>query len=57
MYAPMFWRGTLVGQLVQASQARNTYEEADLEILLSFAELAAALYMAHGGPAFLASVA
>jgi len=57
MYAPMFWRGTLVGQLVQASQARHTYGEADLEILLAFAELSAALYMAHGGPAFLAGVA
>jgi GAF domain-containing protein len=56
LYAPLWWRGELFGQLVLASQARNTYEETDLEILLAFANLAASLWMAHGGPAFLAGL-
>jgi hypothetical protein len=53
MYAPMLWRGELVGQLVLASQARETYAEADLEILVAFAEAATALWIAHDGPAWL----
>ncbi len=57
LYGPMFWRGRMLGQLVTASQARHTYGPADLEILVSFAHVAAAVYMAHGGPEFLRSIA
>ena len=57
LYGPMFWRGRMLGQLVTASQARNTYGPADLEILVCFAHFAAAVYMAHGGPEFLRSIA
>ena len=38
-------------------QARNTYGPADLEILVCFAHVAAAVYVAHGGPEFLRSIA
>lgn len=57
LYGPMFWRGHMLGQLVTASQARHTYSPADLEVLACFAHVAAALYVAHGGPEFLRSIA
>jgi GAF domain-containing protein len=57
LYGPMFWRGRMLGQLVTASQARNTYGPADLEILVCFAHVAAAVFVAHGGPQFLRSIA
>jgi hypothetical protein len=57
LYAPMTWKGELLGQIVCASQARNTYEVADLDVLLAFAEAGTALWVAHGGPAFLAGIA
>lgn len=56
MYAPMLWRGDFLGQIVLASQARNTYAEIDLEILVTFAETATAAWCAHGGPAWLATL-
>ena len=57
LYAPMTWKGELLGQIVCASQARHTYEPADLEVLRAFAEAGTALWIAHGGPAFLAEIA
>jgi hypothetical protein len=53
LYAPMTWKGTLLGQIVVASQARDTYGQRDLDLLVTFAEVATALWWAHGGPAFL----
>jgi hypothetical protein len=53
IYGPMFWQGRMLGQLVTASQARHTYCPDDLDILIGFAHVAAAVYMAHGGPQFL----
>ena len=53
LYGPMFWSGRMLGQLVTASQARHTYGAPDLEILIAFAHVAAAVYVAHGGPEFL----
>lgn len=49
LYAPLFWRGEYIGQLITAAQARNTFSEADLEALCAFAPLAAALFQAHDG--------
>ena len=56
IYAPMFWRGELVGQVITAAQARHTFEPADLEVLVAFAHLASALYAAHDGAGFLSSL-
>jgi hypothetical protein len=53
LYAPMLWQGEFLGQIVCASQARDTYQPADLGVLVAFAETAAALWIAHSGPAFL----
>jgi hypothetical protein len=57
LYAPMIWKGDLLGQLVCASQARNTYEQADLDVLVVFAAVGAALWIAHGGPSFIQQIA
>ena len=53
LYAPMIWKGRLLGQLVVASQARNTYAQRDLDALVAFTEVATALWLAHAGPGFL----
>ncbi len=53
LYGPMIWRGRMIGQLVTAAQARDTFEEADLEILVLAARAATAVYVALDGPAFL----
>lgn len=49
IYGPMFWRGRMIGQLITAAQARHTFAQVDLDILVTFAHLASALYVAHGG--------
>ena len=53
LYGPMVWRGQMLGQLLTAAQARYTYGPIDLDIFMSFAHVAAAVYMAHGGPEWL----
>ena len=55
VFAPLTWKGALLGQIICAAQVRNTYDEADLEVLITFANLASALWIAHAGPAMLAS--
>lgn len=56
LYAPMIWKNEFVGQLILASQARDTYAQADLDILVTFAGVATALWRAHNGPAWLATL-
>jgi GAF domain len=53
LLGPMFWRGRMLGQLLTAAQARYTYDPIDLDLFMSFAHVAAAVYMAHGGPEWL----
>ena len=53
LYAPMIWKDELLGQVVCATQARNTYAQADLDVLVAFAETATALWIAHDGPTVL----
>ena len=56
VFAPLIWRGDAVGVIVCASQARNTYSETDLEVHVAFSHLAAALWIAHQGPAYLSEL-
>ena len=56
LYAPMFWRGEILGQLVTAAQARHSFGPADLDQLVGAAHFAAAYYMASGGPDFLRTI-
>jgi hypothetical protein len=53
MFGPMVWRGQMVGQILTAAQARHTYSALDLDIFMGFAHVAAAVYIAHGGPEWL----
>jgi len=43
----------MLGQLLTAAQARYTYGPIDLNLFTGFAPVAAAVYMAHGEPAWL----
>jgi hypothetical protein len=55
MFAPMMWQGEALGVLICAAQARHTMSEADLEVHVAFSHLAAAQWIAHGGPEWLRS--
>jgi GAF domain-containing protein len=54
-YAPMLWRGAFLGQIVVAAQARRTYRAEDLAALVLASRLAAASWVAQGGPDWLAA--
>src|SRR5215831_4827628 len=53
LFGLMVWQGQMLGQVITAAQARHTYRPIDLDIFMGFAHLAAAVYMAHGGPEWL----
>lgn len=55
-YAPLKWKGDMLGQLISGAQARHTYRPLDLEILCAFADVAAALWVTHKGPAKLDAI-
>jgi len=55
IFAPMIWKGEFVGQIIMAAQARYTMRPVDLKGLIALSRLAAALWIAHGGPAWLAA--
>ena len=46
-------RANMLGQVLTAAQARNTYSPIHLDIFMGFAHVGAAVYMAHGGPEWL----
>jgi hypothetical protein len=54
IYAPLHWEGRFIGQIVMAAQARWTLRASDLAALVALAPLAAALWIAKGGPQWLA---
>jgi hypothetical protein len=53
LYGPMFWQGQMLGQVLTAAQAKNTYGPIDLDIFMCFTHAAAAVYIAHDGPEWL----
>lgn len=55
LYAPMLWQGEILGLVLVAAQARNTLGPDDLAILDALAPLAAANWVAKGGPAWMES--
>jgi GAF domain-containing protein len=55
MFAPILWQGEYLGVLICANAARNSFGEADLIAHRGFAALAAALWVAQGGPAWMAA--
>jgi hypothetical protein len=56
MQVPMLWQGEYLGVLICANAARGAFAEVDFRALHAFANLAAALWMAHGGPGWLRSL-
>ena len=53
MQVPMLWKGEYLGVLICANAARGTFDEIDYRAIQTFAGLAAALWTAHDGPAWL----
>ena len=53
MFAPLTWHGQYLGVLICANAARNTFGEADLVTHRALAALAAATWIAQGGPAWM----
>jgi signal transduction protein with GAF and PtsI domain len=53
MQVPMLWKNDYLGVLICANSARNAFSEIDLRAMQAFAGLAASLWIAHGGPAWL----
>ena len=56
MQLPMLWKGDYLGVLICANAARGAFEERDFEVMEAFAALAAAVWVAHGGPAWLCTI-
>ena len=57
VFAPLMWGADALGVIICASQARNTFSEADLAVHVAFSHLAAAQWMAHAGPVYLKRLA
>ena len=53
VFAPMMWKGKYLGVLICANAARKTFGDRDLAIHQTFAHVAAACWMAQGGPAWM----
>lgn len=56
MFAPLLWHDEYLGVMICANAARATFGECDLAAFETFGHLAAAYWMAQGGPAWLASL-
>ncbi|TXL76425.1 GAF domain-containing protein [Vineibacter terrae] len=53
IFAPIVWQGAFLGQLIMAAQARFTMRDEDLAVLVACSRVAAGVWIAHGGPAWL----
>ncbi|MEP9348577.1 GAF domain-containing protein [Xanthobacter sp. KR7-225] len=56
MFAPLMWGNAYLGCMICASAAQNTFRERDLIVHQAYASLASTLWLAHGGPAWLAAL-
>ena len=53
IYAPIVWNHEFLGQMICASQARNTFSVDDLAVHVALGQIAAAMWMAKGGHSFI----
>jgi len=53
VYAPIFWGGKFLGQIICACQARNVMTQVDLDTLEAVCRMAGMVWAAHEGPAYL----
>ncbi|SMY08176.1 GAF domain-containing protein [Flavimaricola marinus] len=56
IYAPMIWQGRFLGQIVLAGRARGSLSAEDFGVMCAAAPLAAAVYVAQGGPEWLTRI-
>ena len=56
LYAPMLWEGQFLGQIIIAAQTRNTFSRPDCNRIAAIASIATGLFIAKGGPDWLAGV-
>jgi signal transduction protein with GAF and PtsI domain len=56
MQLPMLWKGGYLGVLICANAARGAFDELDFAAMEIFADLTAAVWMAHDGPAWLGTI-
>lgn len=56
IYAPMIWQGRFLGQIVLAGRAADSLSAEDFAVMRAAAPLAAAVYIAQRGPAWLAGM-
>ena len=57
VFAPLMRQREAIGVIICASQARNTFSAADLEVHVAFSHLASALWIANRGPEYLSRLA
>ena len=55
IFAPLIWEGRFMGQIIMAAQARHTMRDDDLAALVACSRVAAGVWVAKGGPAWLAA--
>jgi hypothetical protein len=55
IFAPIIWKGAFLGQIIMAAQARHTMRDEDLAVLVACSRIAAGVWVAQGGPAWLAA--
>lgn len=55
IFAPLVWEGRFIGQIIMAAQARHTMRDDDLAVLVACSRVAAGIWVAKGGPAWLAA--
>jgi hypothetical protein len=53
VYTPVVWQGKILGVTICAAQTPRAMSALDLEVHIGFGNLAAAAWMAHGGPEYL----
>ncbi len=53
IYVPMIWKDRFLGQIVMAGRAANSLSETDFRTMRAAAGLAAAVWVAQGGPDWL----
>ena len=56
LFGPMMWGQDYLGVLICASSVPETFSEADLGMHKAFASVATALWVAKGGPGWLATL-
>ncbi|MDB5999294.1 MAG: hypothetical protein JWP52_993 [Rhizobacter sp.] len=56
IFAPLIWKGRFLGQLIMAAQARHTMRDPDLAALVAVSRIATGVWVAQGGPDWLAGI-